>query len=192
MLQNITKNILTEIYKLQKEKNLLLIAIDGRCASGKTTLAQSLFEQCDCNVIPTDHFFLRPEQRTSERYQEAGGNLDRERFLEEVLVPLSHSKSFAYRPYDCHKQKLVDPIFIEPKTINLIEGSYSCHPALKGFYDLTIFLTVDEIEQMRRIQIRNGKDNAVMFQKKWIPLEEHYFSTYQIQEQCDLYFNTTL
>ena len=45
-----------------------------------------------------DDFFLRPEQRTEERLKEVGGNVDRERFLEEVARPLTNKKkSFGYR-----------------------------------------------------------------------------------------------
>ena len=68
---------------LCKQNNLVLAAIDGRCASGKTTLAAQLQQQFDGSVIHMDHFFLRPHQRTPQRYQEPGGNVDRERFLEE-------------------------------------------------------------------------------------------------------------
>ena len=41
-----------------KEKESILIAIDGRCASGKTTLAAQLHEQTDCDVIHMDDFFF--------------------------------------------------------------------------------------------------------------------------------------
>ena len=38
----------------------LLVAIDGRCASGKSTLAKDLQKQLDCNVIHMDDFYLQP------------------------------------------------------------------------------------------------------------------------------------
>ena len=78
-----------------------LFALDGRCASGKTTLASALREAVGCGVIHMDDFFLRPEQRTEERLSQPGGNVDRERFLQEVLLPLKRGESFSYRPYDC-------------------------------------------------------------------------------------------
>ena len=67
----------------------LIAAIDGRCASGKTTAAELLQKQFGWTVVHADDFFLRPEQRTPERYAEPGGNLDRERLREEVLLPPS-------------------------------------------------------------------------------------------------------
>ena len=48
-----------------------------------------------------DDFFLRPEQRTPERFSEPGGNVDRERFLSEVLLPLRQGEAVDYRRFDC-------------------------------------------------------------------------------------------
>lgn len=177
-----------EAERLRLAKSRVIIAIDGRCASGKTTLAAMLGETCGCPVIHMDHFFLRPEQRTAERLREPGGNVDRERFLDEVLIPLKQGTSCSYRPYDCHRQELTEAIRIEPGPIYLIEGSYSCHPSLYGYYDFTVFLTVNPTEQLRRIRERNGEGAAVAFEEKWIPLEERYFSSCLIEERCDMCF----
>lgn len=165
----------------------LLAAIDGRCGAGKTTLAAQLQRQFGWSVLHMDHFFLRPEQRTEERLREPGGNVDYERFLEEVLYPLKEGKGeISYRPYDCHRQELAEPVLIKPGEVCLIEGSYSCHPALWAQYDLHVFLTIDEAEQMRRIIERNGADGANMFRERWIPLEERYFAAEQLEERCEL------
>ena len=57
--------------------------------------------------------------------------------------------------------------------------------ALTG-YDLHIFLTVQPTEQLRRIAIRNGQQGLKMFQERWIPLEEKYFSAFSVQQRCEL------
>ena len=80
----------------------LLVAIDGRCASGKSTLAKDLQKQLDCNVIHMDDFYLQPHQRTTKRLREPGGNVDYERFETEVLQPMLTGEAFSYRPYDAH------------------------------------------------------------------------------------------
>lgn len=190
MIQKIAETILCEIRTISLKKQHLLIAIDGRCSAGKTTLAAYLQRICGCNVIHMDHFFLRPEQRTAKRMLEAGGNVDYERFLTEVMIPLRRGEAFSYRVYDCHKQRMTEMIKIEPNAINIIEGSYSCHPTLAANYDLRIFLSVDEREQLRRIEQRNGKARAAIFKEKWIPLEERYFSDFHIRESSSLYFET--
>ena len=50
-------------------KSPFLLAIDGRCAAGKTTLTTELAEQWDCNVIHMDDFYLPFRDRTPERME---------------------------------------------------------------------------------------------------------------------------
>ena len=82
-MQTIVASILQKIDILLKENSRVLIAIDGRCASGKTTLARQLQNLRACNVFHMDDFFLRPEQRTESRLKSPDGNVDCERFLKE-------------------------------------------------------------------------------------------------------------
>lgn len=189
-VKNETKEIADAIWKeadrLKRNRKHLIIAIDGRCGAGKTTVAACLQERYGCKVIHMDHFFLRPEQRTKERLAEAGGNVDYERFREEVLKPLGTEKPFSYRPYSCVEQKLLEPVCVETGEITVIEGSYSCHPFLRAAYDVRVFLTVEAEEQMRRIERREGSSQAEIFRKRWIPMEENYFSLCQVREACDL------
>ena len=127
LIKDIAQLLLTEI----KQRSTLVLAIDGRCAAGKTTLAARLAELCDCNVIHMDHFFLCSKQNTMERLQQAGGNMDYVRFCEEILIPLHEGRKFSY-----------------------------------------------------------GEDGVLMFQERWIPMENTYFHSFRIQEKCDLYFKT--
>lgn len=176
-----------EIRTLQARKSRVLVAIDGRCASGKTMLAAELAERLGAGVIHMDDFFLRPEQRTPERYAEPGGNVDRERFLTEVLLPLTRrdGSSFTYRPFNCHTMRLGEPVAFIPTDITIIEGTYSCHPELRDYYDLRIFLTVSPEEQMARLAQRPRADLR-MFQEKWIPMEERYFKGCGVEKVCEI------
>lgn len=193
-MQKIVNEIVESIKTLRTktENKTLIVAIDGRCGAGKTTLAGLLEEEFNCAAFHMDDFFPRPEQRTEERLSIPGENVDHERFLEEVMRPLLENRSFYYRPYDCRSQELTEPIYAEPNDIAVVEGSYSCHPALWGFYDLRIFLTVEPKEQLRRIVERNGAEKAEMFKKRWIPLEEKYFAAFDIENRCDLRFSTDI
>lgn len=165
-----------------------LVAIDGRCAAGKTTLAQALRQETGWGVVHMDHFFLRPAQRTEARLAEPGGNVDRERFLEEVLLPLQAGRDAVYRPYDCHSQSFSPPVRIEAGPAVIIEGSYSCHPALWDAYHLRVFLDVSPQKQLARIEARNGSQALSQFRDRWIPLEERYFAAFGIGERCALCF----
>lgn len=169
----------------------MIVAVDGRCASGKSTMAAALAdvfraEGYSCNLVHMDDFFLRPEQRTSERLATPGENVDHERFLEEVLPPLSKGASCTYRPYNCQMQALDAPIALEAAQITIVEGSYACHPALWDYYAMRIFLWVGEDTQLKRIAARSGEAAVEAFRQKWIPLEEAYFKHYALSERCDL------
>ncbi|MBQ8395712.1 MAG: hypothetical protein IJX54_01790, partial [Oscillospiraceae bacterium] len=64
--------IIEQIDRLMAEKEQVIIAIDGYCTSGKTTLALALAKQYDCNVFQMDDFLLREEQRTPHRFAQLG------------------------------------------------------------------------------------------------------------------------
>jgi len=165
----------------------VLLAIDGGSASGKTTLAALLATLYPgCRVFHIDDFFLRPSQRTAERLAEPGGNVDRERFWEEVLLPLSRNQTVSYRRYDCHTQTLEQPQAVPPGRLNIVEGAYSLHPDLSDCYDLKVFLRVKPEVQQARILARNGPETGARFFTQWIPLEERYFTALAPADRCDL------
>ena len=163
-----------------------VVAIEGGSASGKTTLSGILSEVYGCNVFHMDDFFLRPEQRTPERFAQIGGNVDRERFFDEIVVPLQRGEAVRYRPFDCSAQTLADVITVSPCDLNVVEGVYSTHPALGKYYDLSVFLDIDPEYQRQRVIKRNSPRFAERFFNEWIPLENRYFSGTDIKERTDL------
>lgn len=162
------------------------VAIEGGSASGKTTLSNLLANIYDCTVFHMDDFFLQPHQRTPQRYAEVGGNIDRERFLTEVLQPLSKGDVINYRRFDCSTMQLEDAIQITPKKLVVIEGAYSMHPDLATYYDFSVFLDISPEKQKERILKRNSSPLAKRFFEEWIPLEKTFFSTFHMKEQCNL------
>lgn len=162
------------------------LAVEGGSASGKTTLGRILAERYDCTVFHMDDFFLRPEQRTAARLAEPGGNVDRERFLEEVLLPLRRSETVLYRRFDCGSLRLQPAVEIAPKKLIVTEGAYSMHPDLAPFYDLSVFLDIAPELQHERILRRNTPEKAEQFFCRWIPMERAYFAAFGIPETCSM------
>lgn len=185
MNSNVHK-ILELIESIPKCKEIVIIAIDGRCASGKTTLSEMLRESLDCNVFHIDDFFLQPFQRTQERLGTAGENVDHERFLAQVLKPLRSGEIFKYQRFDCKTQEMKDSVSVSPKRINIVEGSYCLNKALREYYDKTVFMNVSSEEQMKRIIARDGREKALIYKEKWIPMEESYFKAYDLMNNCDV------
>lgn len=162
------------------------LAIEGGSAGGKTTLSGLLEKIYGCTVFHMDDFFLRPQQRTPERYAEIGGNVDRERFLSEVLLPLSRGEAIEYRKFDCSVMDLGPVERVTPERLTVIEGAYSMHPDLAGYYDLSVFLDISPEKQRERILKRNGADMAQRFFNEWIPLETKYFEGTDILSRCGM------
>ena len=179
--------ILAHLNDLLTRQAQVLVAIEGSCGSGKTTLAALLAEQRSCNVFHMDDFFLQPHQRTPERFAQPGGNVDYERFREEVLQPLVSGRPFSYRPFDCRTMTLSAPVEVTPKPLNIIEGSYCMHPHFGKPYDLTIFLTVEDDLRRQRILQRPAHLHRRFFEE-WIPMEARYFAEFSIAAACDLIF----
>ena len=172
-------------------KDFVTVAIDGNAAAGKSTLAAALNDIYSCNVIPMDHFFLRPDQRTPERLSEPGGNIDYDSFIDHIITPLQTRESFVYYPYDCKLDKPGEPITVNPNKLTVIEGVYSMHPLFFdnfSLYDITVFLSIDETEQHRRLFLRN-EHLYNRFINEWIPMENMFFDSFNIAEKCDFMFN---
>lgn len=171
---------------LTAEKDRVLVAIEGGSASGKTTLGELLQNVYGCPVFHMDDFFLRPEQRTEARFAQPGGNVDRERFLEEVLIPLHEGRPVDYRRFDCATFTIAPPQRIEAGTLNIVEGAYSMHPDLAPYYDLSVFLPISAEKQRERILKRNAPTHAKQFFDRWIPFEQRYFDALDVRNRCDL------
>ena len=184
-MEEIIDQIRQQAAAVLERRGRVVLAIDGSCASGKTTLAAALAADWDCNVFHMDDFFLRPEQRTAERLAQVGGNVDYERFAREVLAPLKAGQGFAYRPYHCKTGTLGEAVVVEPKAINIVEGTYSQHPYFGDAYDLRLVLTVSETVRTQRILARPAHLHRRFFEE-WIPKEQAYFAAFAIEEHCDL------
>lgn len=180
------KQIVERINALNVER--VIVAIDGMCGSGKSTLCDYLCGVFDANDFHLDDFFLLPQMRTEQRLAETGGNVDYVRFKNEVLTPLIEGKEFSYQRYNCKKGELESSPLVMPKAINIIEGAYSLHPYFGSPYSLTISLSIKTEQQLLRIMARNGEFMAERFKNEWIPLENRYFEENNIFCTTDLHF----
>ena len=164
----------------------VVLALDGRCGSGKTTMAAALAEQFpDSIVLHTDDFYLPPADRVPGWEQTPCANMDLARLRDEVLAPARAGKPVLYRAYSCREGAYLPPRVLGPAPLVIVEGSYSHHPSLAPYYDIKVFLTCSAEEQMRRLRAREGK-RYLNFVQRWIPLEEEYFTDYAIERNAEM------
>lgn len=182
--------LLERIQACLAQKGRCVVALDGRAASGKTTLAQWLCDVLQSDTVHMDDFFLPPALRTPSRREEAGGNVHYERFAQEVLPHLGKGLPFAYRAFDCSTMAMGGEVSLTGTPITLVEGSYSGHPAFGNYADIRCFITVPPEAQLQRILARNGEEMLRAFQEKWIPMEEAYFAAFAIPEKAHVLLET--
>lgn len=132
-----------------------------------------------------DDFFLRPSQRTKERFLEIGGNIDYERFESEICKNVFQRKDFIYQKYNCFDCTFSN-LKVHHKKINIVEGVYSLHPLFQYIYTFKVFLEIDNETQKKRILARSGIKLFDRFVNEWIPLENLYFDKFKIKEKCDI------
>ncbi len=166
----------------------VIIAIDGRCGSGKTTLAGLLNEQFACNIFHMDDFYLPFAARRAGWEKTPGANMDFSRLIREVLAPARKGQGGEYSVYDCHSDTARRMLFA-PQPLTVVEGSYSHAPQLAGYYDAAIFLTCSPQVQQARLEQREGA-HWESFRTRWIPLEEGYFAQYGVMEKSSLVIDT--
>lgn len=171
---------------LAVQSKRLIVAIDGDAGSGKSTLAQKLKQTLGAQIIHIDDFFLQAHQRTPARLLETGGNLDYERFEQEVLQNLRKNISFDYRKFDCSTMQLGGCAHIECDGIIVVEGVYSLSPRFCRDYDMKVFLKIERDAQLARILERGGKEKCEQYKNLWIPLENKYFAEFQIESAADI------
>ncbi|KAK8896425.1 hypothetical protein M9Y10_014325 [Tritrichomonas musculus] len=177
--------------KLQSvDKKPLIISIDGLCGSGKTYLSQLIQRLFSCNVFHVDDYYLPISKRKENWEQIPGGNIDFDRFINEVIKPAANNEPVSYQPYVCRTGTLKEAEQIQPLKLVIVEGSYSGHPLLQDYYDYKIFMNCSKYVQEKRLRKREG-DYFSAFEKRWIPLEHNYFRTYNIQQKSDLVLDTT-
>ena len=194
MSQNIAPEqltgILTAALALQPTKPLVL-ALDGRCGSGKTTLADRLTRQFPAStVLHTDDFYLPPADRVPGWEQIPCANMDLARLRDEALRPAYEGQPVPYRAYSCREGDYLPTVQLAAQPLVILEGSYSHHPLLAGYETLRVFVTCSKPEQTRRLQAREGERYA-NFAARWIPLEEAYFAQYNVEVKADFAIDTT-
>ena len=111
-----------------------------------------------------------------------------ERFASQVISGLKSGETFSYQRFDCATGNLQDRT-CPAHRLRIVEGSYSLHPALQAAWQqlgaVTVFLSVDEKEQLRRIAQR-APEKLQALVDRWIPLEKKYFQAYDIKAWAQL------
>ncbi len=155
-----------------------IFALEGKCASGKTTISNKLK---NVTIIDVDDFFLKETLKTKERLQEIGGNIDYELYAE-CLKKLKPNSTITYTVFDCSKQQYYNKT-VEIKEKVLVVGVYSFHPKVRKYIDRLCYLIISDEIQYNRLKERSLFNRFI---NEWVPLENKYYNSYDFIANADI------
>ena len=168
----------------------VILAIDGRCGAGKTTLAKIITNVYGGDFISTDDFYLPFEFRTPERMAIPGGHIDYDRFIKQISDPIKAGQThLEYYNFNCFTKTATPKTAKLNNNVIVIEGSYSLHPWINDLYSLSAFLNISDSIQKERILKRNGEEGYERFKNIWIPFEDNYHRVYKAHKRCSILIN---
>ena len=125
-----------KVRALLRKNERVLISIDGRCGSGKTSLAGALGNVLNSDIVHMDDYYMPFRDRDPEWRSVPAGNMDLIRLRTEVLNPFTRGEKTVYRAYDCPNDRMKYELELPLSEILIVEGSYSQHPLLRDMYDI--------------------------------------------------------
>ena len=182
-------NIPEQLIERFEKKDRILIAIDGRCGCGKSSLGAELAKQTGGNLFHMDDYYLPFRLREENWKTIPAGNMDLKRFRKDVLEPAAAGEEVHYRAFSCPERQYLPEKVFRAKRVTIVEGSYSQHPELADAYDLKLFVTAGRKVQEARLREREG-NHYKAFEEIWIPMEELYFRKLLIEEKADCIIRT--
>lgn len=171
------KDLAIFLEKKLKEKQILLIAIDGPGGSGKSFFTDNLSKYLsNCQIIHFDDFYY---ERNSNHHNQSkiGSSFDWNRLENEILIPLNEGSIAYYQKYDWIKDKVYGKYEVKAEGIILIEGIYSCRKEIRHYYDLSIWIEVDYNIRLKRGVERDGESMKYKWISKWMPKENEYITS---------------
>ena len=180
----------------------LVVAIDGRSGSGKSTVAEAVAQAIGAVVVPCDDFFAASvtseewNRRTPE--QRAADAIDWRRLKREAIEPLRTGRPACWYAFDFQAGPRDDgtyalqttPTERAPKPVVLLDGAYSARPELADVLDLSVLVEAAPTTREARLAAREAADFLRQWHARWDPAEEYYFGHVRPPSAFDVVLQT--
>lgn len=191
MIEDDIQPVLRAIERRRPSCSPIVVAIDGRSGTGKSTLGRAIARSVGGAYIDQDDFYSGGELDAwgpldpAERVDRC---IDWRRVRDEVLIPLRRSKSARYFPFDWDTMEgtASEPIDVAAADIVILDGAYSTRSELLDLIDLTVLVTLGDEIRRQRIMEREGEDWTEEWFAVWDAAEELYFGTLRPPDAFDI------
>jgi len=165
----------------------LLITIDGRSGTGKSTLATLVAEALGAALVRSDDFYAAHIPDAAwDRFSAAekvARAIDWRRLRAEALEPLLRGEPAVWYPFDfaCpHPDGTYplkhEPDRCEPAAVIVLEGAYACRPELADLIDLVVLVATPDEERRARLAAREAPEFLRAWHARWDEAEALYFT----------------
>jgi uridine kinase len=183
---------ISKIGELMNEKDKpILVALDGRSGTGKSTIAKKIAERLGGVEIIADDFWAGGSNDEWDRKspkEKAELAIDWKRIRTEVLEPLLAGKSASWQPFDWKAGHGLsqDLLHSEPKPLIVLDGAYSTRPELQDLIDFSILVEIpDDTDRRTRLRERESEEYMNDWHGRWDIAEDYYFSEVRPRESFD-------
>jgi uridine kinase len=163
-------------------RGVLVLAIDGHGAAGKSTIADAVARATGAALIHTDDFFRPPPAAADTRAME--GYYDWRRLRAQALEPLRARHAATFRRFDWERGRgLDDRVAVQPSDLVLVEGVFSAAAELSDLVDRSVFVETPELERLRRLRRLVIPEE---WDEDWLAAERSYFGRTRPSSSFDL------
>jgi uridine kinase len=158
---------------------VLVVAVDGYGASGKSTIAGLVTGRTGAALVHTDDFFLSPPAPPGA----IEGYYDWRRLQAEALRPLLAGRTASFRRFDWERGRPGELATVTPSSLILVEGVSSAGPALADLVHACVFVDTPAGERLRRLRCRVKPGE---WDDDWLAAERAYFGVTRPPSSFDL------
>jgi uridine kinase len=172
---------------------VLVLAIDGHGAAGKSTIAGAVADATAAALVHTDDFF-RPASEVAGRAERRSPGLpglpalacyyDWRRIKDRALVPLRAGRGATFRRFDWERGSgLGQEVTVDPSLLVLLEGVFSAAPELSDLVDRSVLVDTPKPVRLRRLHTRITPEE---WDDDWLTAEQAYFDAVRPPSSFDL------
>ncbi|MEM7737045.1 MAG: hypothetical protein AAF267_14785 [Deinococcota bacterium] len=182
----------------------IVVALDGRSGSGKSTIAKLTADILNANcadtpmvtVIEGDQFYAGGSNSTwdARSTQEKVANVIDWQRQYKLLRALREQGAASWQAFDWESDSWdaepvplkLEPIFTTVTDIIILEGAYSARPELADVTNLRVLVTSPDKLRRTRLQHREGEAYQADWEARWSEAEAYYLGEVMPADMFDL------